>query len=317
VFEEAVAAGENVHYNAHGAARYLLSRAVKEAGYKAVLAGEGSDELFAGYDFSSQALRASAAGGGIFRYLRMGVALLRPFSPPERILAETSPFLAQVARALGFPRELVESMAEKLMLLRSLLDRDFMNAFRRKDPYRDFMGRLDRRRQLSGREPVKQVLYLWMKSLFVSYVLAAERLDAANAVEVRLPFLDHKLFELARAIPASMLVRAGRRKHLLREAVKDVVTDEVYRSPKKAFFAPPATLRVGNPLYVRLQDLLRCADFAAVPFFDRPAVLGFLDRLPALDEGTRSSLDPLLFMMASLSILHRTLCSAITRPGIV
>jgi asparagine synthetase B (glutamine-hydrolysing) len=56
-FADAVAAGEMIHFNAHGAARFLLSREVKRAGYKVVLAGEGADELVAGYDFSSEALR--------------------------------------------------------------------------------------------------------------------------------------------------------------------------------------------------------------------------------------------------------------------
>ncbi len=135
-------------------------------------------------------------------------------------------------------------------------------------------------------------------------------------MEVRLPFLDHKLFELARNAPASLLIRDGRRKHLLREAVKDVITPEVYQGTKHAFFAPPVALRLKSPLYVLLQDLLRSADFASVPFFDRAAVLKLLDRLPTLDDYTRSSLDPLLFMMASLSLLGRLLRASWDGPGL-
>jgi asparagine synthase (glutamine-hydrolysing) len=153
-----------------------------------------------------------------------------------------------------------------------------------------------------------------MKSLFVNYVLAAERLDAANAVEARLPFLDHKLFELVRNAPASLLARGGRRKYLLREATKDVLTPEVYGGGKQPFFAPPATLRLNSPLYVLLQDLIRSADFSAVPFFDHTAVLRLLDRLPTLEDSIRSSLDPLLFMMASLSLLHGGLLRASSKP---
>jgi asparagine synthase (glutamine-hydrolysing) len=48
-FAEAVAHAETIAINAHGVAKYLLSRAVRDAGYKVVLTGEGSDEILAGY----------------------------------------------------------------------------------------------------------------------------------------------------------------------------------------------------------------------------------------------------------------------------
>ena len=143
-----------------------------------------------------------------------------------------------------------------------------------------------------------------MKSLFVNYVLAAERLDMAHSVEVRLPFLDHHLFDFASSIPASFLARNGQLKYVLREAVKPYVRDEVYRGIKQPFLAPPTLMSPGNPMYELLQDTLRSASLKSVPFFDRAAVVGFLDQLPTMEETTRSSMDPILFMMASISILH-------------
>ncbi|MBK8304383.1 MAG: asparagine synthase C-terminal domain-containing protein [Chloracidobacterium sp.] len=68
VFFDAVWKGEMIHYNAHGAARYHLSRAVRSEGYKVVIGGEGADELFAGYDFSSAlylAVRRAASANGL------------------------------------------------------------------------------------------------------------------------------------------------------------------------------------------------------------------------------------------------------------
>jgi asparagine synthase (glutamine-hydrolysing) len=178
----------------------------------------------------------------------------------------------------------------------------FAQEFQRRDPYREFFRQFKWRADLFGREPVKLILYLWMKSLFVNYVLAGERLDMAHAVEVRLPFLDHKLFEFTRSIPASMLAKNGAQKYLLREAAKPFITDEVYRGVKQPFFAPPMLL--GNPMYELLQDLLRSQSFKSVPFFDQTSVIRFLDELPAMDERTRASMDPVLFMMASIGVLH-------------
>jgi asparagine synthase (glutamine-hydrolysing) len=303
VFIEAVGQGEMVHYNAHGAARYQLSRAVQQAGYKVVLAGEGADELFAGYDFCRQALLTSGANTGLAKWPQMLLRMMRPKTLTEQQIARTSPWLERICRGLAFSPNLLEYVAEKFTLLGSMLATDFVREFQRRDPYRQFLKQFKWRANLLGREPAKQILYLWMKSLFVNYVLAGERLDMAHAVEVRLPFLDHKLFEFARSIPAAMLARNGGQKYLLREAVRPFVTDEVYHGTKQPFFAPP--MLIGNPMYELLQDLLRSQNFKSVPFFDQSSVIRFLDELPAMDEHTRTSMDPVLFMMASVSVLHQ------------
>lgn len=303
-FADAVWHGETIQYNAHGPARYLLSRAVQKNGYKVVLAGEGADELFAGYAFARTALLSSNGASRFGTWSRRFFRLVRPRTPAERTVAATSPFLERACRVLGVPPDMFDALAERLRLIGSLTAPGFARSFQDRDPFKEFMVQFDRRSALAGREPVKQILYLWLKSLFVNYVLAGERLDMAHAVEVRLPFLDHKLFELTRDIPASLLARGGGRKHLLREATKSYVTDEVYRGAKQPFFGPPATLRVGNPLYVLVQDLLRSESFRSVPFFDQASVIALLDRIPELDEKARSSLDPILLMMASIAVLQ-------------
>ena len=59
-FAESVWYGEAIQINSHGTARFLLSQEIQAAGYRAVMAGEGADELFAGYDF----LRSAVMGAG-------------------------------------------------------------------------------------------------------------------------------------------------------------------------------------------------------------------------------------------------------------
>ena len=48
-FADAIQQSETFCFNAHGVAKYLLSRAVRDAGYKVVITGEGSDEILGGY----------------------------------------------------------------------------------------------------------------------------------------------------------------------------------------------------------------------------------------------------------------------------
>ena len=302
-FADAVWHAEAMHVNAHGAARYLLSRAVRDAGCKVVLAGEGADELGAGYHFCERALQVRAQSP-LWRWPRLLGRLLQPKNPTERLIAGTSPDVVRAARLLGFPASMLDYVAGKIGVMRGLLHEDFAGEFARHDPYGDLFRQLNARRQLAGREPVKQVLYLWLKTFFANYVLAGERMDMAHAVELRLPFLDHHLFEFARQIPGSLFLREGRQKWVLREAMQPFVPDQVYRGRKQPFMAPPSALQEGSALLELVQDTLRSEAAAAVPFFDRQAVLLLLDRLPVMTMEDRTALDPVLLMMLSLAVLH-------------
>ena len=303
VFYESVWKGEMIHYNAHGAARYHLSRAVRAEGYKTVIGGEGADELFAGYDFSSQAVLAGGRSG-MAKYAAIFARLFKPRTETERRIAATSPWLARLSHILAFPPHLTDYVAEKFEFLHTIIAPELTARFPGRDPYREFFRQFDYRKTLMGREPAKQILYLWMKSLFVNYVLAAERLDMTNAVEVRLPFLDHKLFDYANSIPVAMLAKGGTLKYLLREAVKPYIIDEVYSGLKQPFLAPPTTRRNDDAMYIMLQDILRSESFRSVPFFDHAAVIRMLDGVATMDDAARASMDPVLYMMASIGVLH-------------
>ncbi|MFO1448328.1 MAG: asparagine synthase (glutamine-hydrolyzing) [Opitutaceae bacterium] len=301
-FADAVWHAESLHYNAHGTARYLLSRAVRAAGYKVVLAGEGADELGAGYHFCEKVLQSPPSSP--LKWPRAALRLLRPYSPLERQIAGTSPWLVRASRLLGFPDAITEYVGAKIGAMRDLLAPDFAATFARRDPYREFFRQFDLRRQLLGREPVKQVLTLWLKSFFVNYVLAGERLDMAHGVELRLPFLDHPLFEFAREMPSTLFLREGRQKWVLREAMRPYVLDRVRLGQKQPFLAPPSTLEEGSALLALAQDTLRSRSMATVPFFDHHAVVRLLDTLPHLSSPDRAALDPVLLMLLSTAVLQ-------------
>jgi asparagine synthase (glutamine-hydrolysing) len=143
-----------------------------------------------------------------------------------------------------------------------------------------------------------------MNSVFVSYVLAGERLDMAHGVEVRLPFLDHHLFEWARGIPVELLARDRTQKWILREAVRPLIPDEVYRGRKHGFFAPPAALTKGGPMYEMIIDLLNSRTSQALPFFEPRAVRKLLERAPHLCPQEQREIEPLLLAMGSLAVLQ-------------
>lgn len=301
-FEDSVWAGETIQLNPHGTARYLLSRSVRRAGYKVVLAGEGADELFAGYVFCRKALDAGGSGSTLRRWWRLIAAFLKPMNAAERSLKRTSPWLVRTGRLVRFPDLWIRKMAGGIEALRSVFPGDFLRRFANLDPYAALLRGIDVKAHLRGREPVKQILYLWIRTLFVNYLLSADRVDMAHAVEVRLPYLDHVLFEYARRIPATLLSRNGREKHVLREAVEPFVTRGVYEREKRPFLAPPSALRPGSRLNERVQETLR--GIRGIPFFDRRAVVRLLDEMAGMPEDRRVALDGLLMMMTSLAVLH-------------
>jgi asparagine synthase (glutamine-hydrolysing) len=292
-FADSVAHGEIVQYNAHGTARYLLSRAVQRAGYKVVLAGEGADELFGGYGFARAAVLSHQSGR-----LSTLMRLLRPLRDSERSIRLTSPWLVRTARFLNLNAAVTEPLAQRMELLRSV----FPQAARKSvhDPYRKLFDELAPMPAIKGRESAKQLIYLWMKSIFPGYVLAADRADMAHGVEVRLPFLDHVLFDYVKTVPVRILAANGERKHVLREAARDILPAEVRNRVKKPLMAPSFSTRDADPLNIVVRDIIRSDAMRDVPFFDSRALQQLVDR----KGDAQFTVDPLLLMAASLCIIQ-------------
>ena len=58
-------------------------------------------------------------------------------------------------------------------------------------------------------------------------------------------------------------------KYVLREAVRDVITDTVYKRQKHPFLSPPATLNPDQTFNIYVQDMLRGKTMASIPYFDQ------------------------------------------------
>jgi asparagine synthase (glutamine-hydrolysing) len=308
-FIDATWQAETLSFNAHGVAKYLLSRAVRSAGFKVVLTGEGSDEILAGYPpFRRDMLLHNSQGQdpeAVQQQLDeleasnlVARGLLMPHGEPPRLLS--------VHRALGFVPSWLEAYATSGWRLRSLFAPDFAAEFADCDPYRLFLNHLDVPGQLLAREPVNQALYLWSKSVLPSYVLAVlgDRMEMAHSVEGRLPFLDHHVVELARDLPVSQKIRGLTEKYVLREAARPMLTAAVYSRHKHPFLTPPAALSPGERLYELVQETLRGSAIASMPFYDRARVVHLLDGLPTLSDVDRSALDPVLMIILSACALH-------------
>lgn len=299
VFKEVVTVGEMFVFNSHAPARYILSKRVSDAGFKVALGGEGADEVFAGYEFLQTALRRHQSKTNI---LQMGSRLFSMPDAAERRIFKTSPFLGLMLRVIGMPDHLRQYMHEKVFTMKDMLSPEFEKQFKHYDPYYKFMRQF-KLSSLRGKEKFRQLLYFWLKSAFVNYVLAGERLDMANGVELRLPFLDHRLFEYAAQIPGSLLHKNNINKYLLRHIAKPYVTHNIVSGAKKPFIGPSA-MSTASPLYQLFQDTLRSQVAKDIPFINHQSLLKFLDETNAKPESERAKYDPLYFMLSSLVVLQ-------------
>jgi len=105
-------------------------------------------------------------------------------------------------------------------------------------------------------------------------------------------------------MPVHLKIRGMTEKYVLREAVRDVVTDTVYRRQKHPFLAPPSSLNPQGKLYALVQDTLRGSHLASIPFFDQKKIIAMLDRIDEMDDAGRIANDTTLMFATSACVLQ-------------
>lgn len=319
----AVAAGEGLAINLHIAAKYLLAKAVRAAGFKVLLTGEGADELLGGYAHLRRdylLFSGAADEGGLAD--RAGTLVTAGVHLPEG----ASLSLAAVAQRLGAVPSFLQAKGTLGLRLRELWSPEFTRRFAQRDAAAELLSAMDVDGQLVGRHPVDQAAYLWTKLALAGYILRTlgDAMEMAHGVEGRVPFLDDKVFAAAHAAAVGVRLRGGIEKKLLRAAATraGVVTAEVAARPKHPFMAPPTCGAAAgkqeeladNPM---LQDLLRSGALESVPFFSAARVRALLDRLPKLSPRERVATDPVLMLVLTTILLqkHYRLGTAQDRGG--
>jgi asparagine synthase (glutamine-hydrolysing) len=308
-FADAIEQSETFCFNAHGVAKYLLSRAVRDAGYKVVITGEGSDEILGGYAHFRRDMVLYNRDGQDPEEAAALLEDLERLNPVSRGLllphGAAKP-LENVKRVLGFIPSWIETFSARAAKMQPLWHADFAETYGSRDSYHSLLSGIDVRGQLSGRDAVHQSLYLWSKTMLPGYILnmLGDRMEMAHSVEGRLPFLDHKVVEVLCSQPVHQKIHGMTEKYVLREAVRDVITETVYKRQKHPFLSPPATLNPTDRLSALVNDTLRGPVLASIPFFDRKKVVALLDSLHTMDEAAQVANDQVLMILLSACVLQ-------------
>ncbi|MBL1142948.1 MAG: asparagine synthase (glutamine-hydrolyzing) [Proteobacteria bacterium] len=242
-FEETLWHTERTIYNTLGVAKLLMSRHVNENNYKVVLTGEGSDELFAGYPSFRRDMflyglddLASDEREQWHKLLNESNKLFTGSMLPADMTKALS-----FDKALGFTPTCIQPWLACSVHVPGLLSEEFRNETVDYDSGQAIFEQLDIE-QMRGRHALDKAQYVWIKTMLEGQILTwgGDRVDMANSMEARPAFLDHHLAATAVQIPPNYRIKGKIEKYVLREAMKGLLPETLYKREKFAFMAPPA-----------------------------------------------------------------------------
>jgi len=254
---------------------YLVSELAAQH-VKVALSGEGGDELFGGYETYVADLLALRAGGV--------ARLLSPLA--ERLPSGSGRVpldykLKRFTRAAHLPplerhhgwKEIFSADARA-----ELLRRDRRGAEDPLDVYRARWAETEGADTLARLQDVDRAIYL-VDDLLVK----TDRMSMAHSLELRVPFLDPAVAELALALPVPARVRRFAKKRLLRAAVEPLVGRDIARGRKKGFSIPAAAWLRGE-LEPFCREVLGAERLRRQGYFEPAAVARLIDEHVARRE---------------------------------
>ncbi len=217
-----------------------------------VLSGDGGDELFGGYDRYVPHPRVAAFDRYSPRGLRQIAALAAAHLPHG---ARGKNFLRHVGRdRRGRYLDAIRLFAadEKA----ALLSPDVYLRLEGPDPEDLVASRFDRYAALPW--PSQMMRFDAETYLPEDILTKVDRMSMAHSIESRVPLVDNEVVDFASALPSTLKIRAGRRKHVLKEVAATMIPREALDRPKQGFAVP---LNV----WFRGQLAALCADLLLSP----------------------------------------------------
>ena len=120
--------------------------------------------------------------------------------------------------------------------------------------------------------PVKWMTYLDLNLRLPELLLMRlDKMGMGAGLETRVPFLDHKVVELAMSIPEQVITRGNESKHILKKAVRGIVPDDIIDREKQGFGVPIHEWSSGQFGEFAQREL---SEFCGkTDFLDKPAVM--------------------------------------------
>ena len=214
---------------------YYLSKLAKEH-VTVALSGEGSDELFGGYDFYKY-MMAIEKFRGFFggRLADLGGRASAVMFPDN---SKISKYLKLASMPLSCRYKGISTYDESIK--NHLYLKGYKEQLAHKDPnigVEKFLAKLFKK--TTDNDSLSQMLYFDMKTwLADDLLIKADRMSMATSLELRVPFLDYRLIEFAATIPSKYKIKNGNVKYILKQMVSDVLPDQIINRKKMGFPTP-------------------------------------------------------------------------------
>ena len=216
---------------------YHVAKLAKDSGVTVVQVGEGSDELFFGYNIYAQYHKLY---NRFYRHMRHTPKFAKTsmFWAAQKFLSKKPNIVDTFYKlskdqnlfwggAIAFNEEQKKIYHKHNKSYDSHTIVDYhMKELVKKDPHASF---------------IKKLTYLELKQRLPELLLMrADKMSMATGIEARVPFLDHKIVEFAMHIPDCVKFKNNTTKYILKKACDGIIPDEIiYR--KKVGFAAPIT----------------------------------------------------------------------------
>ena len=245
-------------------ALYFLSEEASKK-VKVVLSGEGSDELFGGYNIYCEPLEHTA-----FNKIPFGI---------RRLLGRFAEYcLPRGMKGRGFLMRHGRTLEERYFANATNIftEREANKILKKgcKPGIQDVTRPLYER--VKDKDPVTKMQYVDMHLWLVHDILMkGDKMGMANSLEVRVPFLDKKVLELAETLPLDYKVRAPRTKVALRAAAERNIRSKTAEKKKLGFPIPIRVWLREEKYYNRVRAMF--ATSAAKKFFNTDMLMKMLD----------------------------------------
>jgi asparagine synthase (glutamine-hydrolysing) len=258
--------------------QYLVS-ALAAKHRKVVLGGQGGDEIFGGYTRYLVAYFEQCIKGAIDGSMNSGkfVVTYESIIPNLVALKNYKPMLKEFWRD-GLFDDLDRRYFRLINRAPSLGEEINWAALGQYDPWETFRS-IFHGANVGHESYFDSMTHFDFKTLLPALLQVEDRVSMAHGLESRVPFLDHRIVELAATIPADIKFENGNMKHVLRTAMRSKLPDRIFNRQDKMGFPVPLHewLTSKGPVREYVRDIFSTDKARSRELIDNTRVLKQLD----------------------------------------